>query len=209
MVKRLNELNDEEMETHLNIVKYGDFVLTDAVRPSLEVVPQQGYKKAVYVEPGLEVPVLLISASKEILFELFMETIDLLGNKSLGVVLETSHSSEDGSHSHLINESVDAIALKSNLYDFEELLIEDGCAGIVVINFRRKIEVQFDEHKIISFYNWTQVAEETTNLMKEYNIPFLPEMKMITDAEHVHSSSEELLEQFEKLKDILGVSEEY
>ncbi|NIP86910.1 MAG: hypothetical protein GTO03_15635, partial [Planctomycetales bacterium] len=38
-------LSDEELETHLNIARYGDFLLTDAIRPSydLQVVPRKGF----------------------------------------------------------------------------------------------------------------------------------------------------------------------
>ncbi len=35
------DLTEDQLEAHLNIVRYGDFVLTDAVRPSydLQIVP--------------------------------------------------------------------------------------------------------------------------------------------------------------------------
>ncbi|MBN8629040.1 MAG: hypothetical protein J0M17_26510, partial [Planctomycetes bacterium] len=43
-------VTDEALETHLGVVRYGEFVLTDAVRPSydLQVVPTAGYRHDVY-----------------------------------------------------------------------------------------------------------------------------------------------------------------
>lgn len=211
MKKSLQELTEEELDAHLGINKYGDFTLTDAVRPSynLEVIPQQGFKKSYYQDEEILIPVIIISASKEILFDLFMDLVDLLGNKRLGVALETSHYSEDGTHIDFYNLGMDAIALKSSLYDFEESLVEDGCAGIAIMNRKKQIEVQFDEHKILYFYNWLSIPLKIITLMKKYNISELPYMKMISDAEHMHNSSNSLQEEFEKLKSALNVNQEY
>ena len=56
-------LSEEELEAHLGVVRYGDFVLTDAVRPSydLQVVPSQGFRHDVYVDESSKtrVPVLM------------------------------------------------------------------------------------------------------------------------------------------------------
>ena len=57
------ELSEQQLESHLKVVKYGDFVLTDAVRPSydLKVVPIQGYRHESYHDPEAQstVPVLM------------------------------------------------------------------------------------------------------------------------------------------------------
>ena len=39
-------LSEEDLEAHLNIAKYGNYQLTDAIRPaySLDVVPQNGFR---------------------------------------------------------------------------------------------------------------------------------------------------------------------
>ena len=44
------QLSESELEAHLGVARYGDFELTDAVRPSynLEVVPQPGFRHDVY-----------------------------------------------------------------------------------------------------------------------------------------------------------------
>ena len=38
-------LSEEQLEAHLSVRQYGNFVLTDAIRPSydLEVIPSPGY----------------------------------------------------------------------------------------------------------------------------------------------------------------------
>ena len=43
-------LNEEDLASHLKISRYGEFELTDAVRPSydLQVVPRRGYRHDIY-----------------------------------------------------------------------------------------------------------------------------------------------------------------
>src|SRR5687768_471949 len=77
-------LSEEELEAHLGVRKYGNFRLTEAVRPSydLTIVPEQGYPHDFYQDEQskTKVPVLMASASSEILFDLFMELLDPLGS---------------------------------------------------------------------------------------------------------------------------------
>src|SRR3954452_16958587 len=57
------QLSDEELEAHLGVVRYGDFSLTEAIRPSydLKVVPKTGYRHDLYrdEESNTNVPVLM------------------------------------------------------------------------------------------------------------------------------------------------------
>jgi len=66
-----DKLSQEELEAHLQVARYGDFFLTDAVRPAydLKVVPTQGYRCGVYRddENHVQVPVLMAAASREVL----------------------------------------------------------------------------------------------------------------------------------------------
>lgn len=59
-------VTDDALETHLGVVRYGEFVLTDAVRPSfdLQVVPTQGFRHDVYndTDNKASVPVLMAAA---------------------------------------------------------------------------------------------------------------------------------------------------
>ena len=199
-------LSEEEMKTHLGVVRYGDFTLTDAIRPSydLKVKPCQGYRHDFYEdgESKARVPVVMAAASSEIVFELFMEMIEPLGNV-VDVVLETSHHHDSSGHADLYREHIDMPVLKSMLWDYEDLLMNDGCTGIAVLNPGIPQEVQFDEHKLIIAYG--DPLPEFENILDEQRVPCFDDMKFITEAEHVHSSSDQYVQQFEELKMRLGM----
>src|SRR5918996_3910626 len=77
-------LSEEELEAHLGVARYGDFELSDAVRPSytLEVVPSAGFRHDVYrdEESRANVPVIMASVTKDRLMESFMSLIENLGD---------------------------------------------------------------------------------------------------------------------------------
>ena len=50
------------------------------------------------------------------------------------MVLETSHNREGRGHVDLYREHIDLPVLKSILCDYEDLLLNDGCTGIAVLN---------------------------------------------------------------------------
>ncbi len=193
-------LSQEEIDAHLGINKYGDFVLTDAVRPSyeLEVVPKAGYRWDEYDDKasGVRIPVLIASASKEDLFDLFVDLVRPLGDE-VDLVLETSHSSMGDQHNDRHRERIELPILMSTLYDFEEMLTNDGCAGIAILNPRMPMEVQLDEHKLLVMYG--RDLERMEAILMNHGLERDDSMKFITEAEHVHSSTEEYQEQFENL----------
>jgi hypothetical protein len=203
-------LSEEQLEAHLAVARYGDFVLTDAVRPSfdLRVVPTQGYRHDEYhdEENDSHVPVIMGAASRERLFELFMESLDPLGSE-VDVVLETSHNRRRGSHRDLYRDHIDMPVLKSVLWDFEELLLNDGCTGIAVLNPGTPQEVQFDEHKLLIIYG--DPLEPFEGILQSRGVPCLQNIRFITEAEHVHSSTDEYGRVFEELKTRLGMDEEF
>ncbi len=203
------QISDAQLEAHLKIARYGDFTLTDAVRPSfdLEIVPTAGYRHDVYrdEENRTEVPVLMAAASCEKLLEIFMELIEGLG-PTVDVVLETSHGHRAGQHTDLYREHIDMPILQSTLWDFEELLVNDGCTGIAVLNPKVPQEIQLDEHKLLIAYGANLTAFE--QVLDDSQVPCREQMKFITEAEHVHSSNERYVEQFEELKMRLGMDGE-
>ena len=205
-INSFEHLGEEDLEAHLGIARYGDFMLTEAVRPSydLQVVPSGGYRHDVYHDEqnNMRIPVLMVSASREKLFDLFIELLDPLG-ESVDVVLETSHSAGGGSHTDLYREGMDLPVLKSTLYDYEEMLTDDGCTGIAVLNPNVPLEVQFDEHKLLVVYGEDLTAFE--EILADHGIEAEESMKFITEAEHVHSSSEEFQRQFSELQTHLGM----
>ena len=203
-------LSEDELEAHLRIARYGDFTLSGAVRPSydLQVVPSQGFRHDTYRddESKTSVPVLMGSASKERLFEVFMDLLDPLGFE-VDVVLETSHNRQQRGHVDLYREHIDLPVLKSILYDFEDLLLNDGCTGIAVLNPHVPQEVQFDEHKLLIVYG--HQLDEYERIFADRNVRCNDQMKFITEAEHVHSSTDFYTEQFEELKMRLGMDASY
>lgn len=203
------DVTEEQLESHLSVARYGSFVLTDAVRPSydLQVVPRAGYRHDVYHDrdSGVRIPVLMAAVSREQLLDVFFELLDPLGDE-VDVVLETSHERSQGGHDDLYREHIDLPVLKSVLYDFEDILLDDGCTGIAVLNPEIPLEIQFDEHKLLIAYG--QDLGDFENILGNYSLDHLEELKFITEAEHVHSSSDDFYERFEELRYRLGVESE-
>jgi hypothetical protein len=203
-------VTEDQLEAHLGVTRYGSFVLSDAVRPSfdLAVVPSAGYRHDVYRDDASKqtVPVLMASESRERLFETFMDLLDPLGSV-VDVVLETSHNYSSAGHRDLYREHIDMPILQSILWDFEELLVNDGCTGIAVLNPRIPQEVQFDEHKLLIVYGKELRTYE--RILGDCGLDCRDDMRFITEAEHVHSTNDEYIGQFEELKMRLGMENEY
>lgn len=199
-------INELTLAAHLEVDQYDDFQLTDAVRPSidLKIKPSQGYRHDVYVddETGAKVPVIMASASRQVLFPLFMELVCKLG-PVVDVVLETSHSTDSGNHIDMYREHIDAPVLTSTLWEYENLLTNDGCTGIAVLNPNTPQEVQFDEHKLLIVYG--SPLEQFEHVLECKGVMCRSGMKFITEAEHVHASTEDFELQFEHLRTDLGL----
>lgn len=199
-------LSEEELEAHLGVARYGSFTLTDAVRPSydLQVIPCQGYRHDSFQdeETQTRVPVLMGAVTKRDLFETFIELLDPLGSV-VDVVLETSHNRESIGHTDLYREHIDMPVLKSILWDYEDLLTNDGCVGIAVLNPGMPQEIQFDEHKLLIIYGEDQEPYE--QILQERSVDCNEQIRFITEAEHVHSSSDQYAREFEELKTRLGM----
>jgi hypothetical protein len=198
-------LTDEELRTHMGIRQYGVFELTDAVRPSydLQVVPRQGFRRDEYRDDttGRSIPVVMAAASRRRLMDQFLELLDPLG-PVVDVVLESSHQTTSG-HQDLYREHIDMPVLKSMLLDFEDLLLNDGCTGVAVVNPTRGQEVQLDEHKMLIAYG--QPLEPFEQLLIAGDIYPDPTIRFVTEAEHVHSSSARFYREFNVLMTRLGM----
>lgn len=201
-------MKDDRLAAHLRVDRYGDFWLTDAIRPSLDrqVVPRQGFRIDTYRDKraGFQVPVLAASVSRERLFEVFLDLLDPLGDV-VDVVLETSHESEGSNHHDLYREHIDLPVLKSHLCDFEELLLHDGCTGIAVISTERPMEVQFDEHKLLVIY--ARALRPFQDILEGSGLDRDDKMKLITEGEHLHSTDQRYLAAFRQLCYRLGAGE--
>ena len=208
-ISSFEQLDEKTLEDHLGVNRYGSFSLSDAVRPSydLEVVPSSGFRHDTYCDETTRqnVPVLMASASREQLFDTFLELLDPLG-PVVDVVLETSHDYSRSGHRDLYREHIDMPILQSILWDFEELLVQDGCTGIAVLNSGIPQEVQLDEHKLLIVYG--NELGEYERLLEDADISCRDDMRFITEAEHVHSTNDQYIQQFEQLKMRLGIDDE-
>lgn len=201
-----DDLSQDQLDAHLRVGRYGSFGLTDAVRPSfgLEIVPREGYRRDVYRDPetGNTMPVLAAAVSAERLFEVFVELLGPLGEE-VDVVMESSHESEPGAHADLYREHIDTVILKSILFDYEELLLNDGCTGLAALNPAGPMEVQFDEHKLLFVY--AHDLEPFEEILIDAGVPRDDSLKFISEAEHLHSTDDVYREQFEELRYRLGI----
>ncbi len=200
-------LTHNDLEAHLEVFRYGVFELTEAIRPSfdLKVVPRQGFRHEVYSDDqaGTKIPVVMAAATRDRLFDLFIDMLEPLG-EVVDVVLESSHNG-DGEHCDLLREHIDTPVLKSVLYDFEDLLLNDGCTGIAVMNPRKRQEIQFDEHKLVVAYG--SPLESFERILIQNDVYPDEDMRFLTEAEHVHSSSDTYANEFAKLRMRLGIDE--
>ena len=201
-------MNNERLADHLRVDRYGDFLLTEAIRPAahLPVVPREGYRLDVFRDPKarVEVPALVAAVSREKLFSVFLSLLEPLG-PVVDVILETSHESPAGRHVDLVREQIDLPVLMSHLCDYEDLLLNDGCTGIAVISAAGPVEVQFDEHKLLVVY--AQDIERFEEILLQEGLCRLDRMKLLTEGEHLHSTGPDHLDQFDQLACRLGVSE--
>jgi hypothetical protein len=198
----------DQFAAHLHKDRYGDFWLTDAIRPSVQrqVVPRQGYRVETYRDggTGLKVPVLAAAVSRERLFDLFLDLLDPLG-EVVDVVLETSHEGDGQGHRDLFREHIDLPVLKSHLCDYEDLLLNDGCTGLAVLSTTQPVEVQFDEHKLLVVY--AHDLRPFQQLLRDAGVPRDDRLKLITEGEHLHSTDPNFRGGFEQLCYRLGVGE--
>ncbi len=201
-----DELTQDQLDGHLRVEQYGSFHLTDAVRPSygLEVIPREGYRRDVYRDPesGNTMPVLAASVSKERLFDVLMDLLTPLG-ETVDVVMESSHDSEPGAHSDMYREHIDTVILKSTLYDYETLLLNDGCTGLAALNPNGPMEVQFDEHKLLFVY--AHDLDPFEEVLRDAGLKRDDSLKFISEAEHLHSTDDVYRDQFDELRYRLGI----
>jgi len=198
----------EKLPAHLRVDQYGDFALTDAIRPGpgVPVTPREGYRRDVYRDPqtGSQIPVLAAAVSREKLFDCFLELVEQLGSV-VDVVMETSHDSQQGGHRDLMRHHIDLPVLLSHFCDHENLLLNDGCTGTAVLSPQGTSEVQFDEHKLLVVY--ARDLEPFEQVFARYGVPRRDQLRLITEGEHLHSTEPHYQEEFEQLCCRVGMAE--
>jgi hypothetical protein len=203
-----DQLTPEQLDAHLQVDRYGDFLLTEAIRPSydVQVTPRSGYRHDSFSDggKGKHIPVLAASASRERLFEIFMDLLDPLGDR-VDVVLESSHDPDVDGHVDMYREDIDLVVLKSLLYDYEELFMKDGYTGIAALRPDVPMEVQFDEHKLLFVYS--RNIRPFEQVLIDSGLTRDDTLRLISEGEHLHLTEERFLDQFNELKMRLGVED--
>lgn len=192
------------LETHLARSRYGRFTLTDAIRPSwqLDIVPRAGYRHDAYTDPqsGSKIPALVAAVTAENLFETFLELLEPLGDE-LDVVLESTHEESVGLREYT-RAGVERLVLESLLWEYEDLLVNDGCTGIAVLHPERSLEVQLDEHKQLVVY--AQARQPFERILRSQGLDRDDRLRLISQGEHMHISHARHTHEFEKLVARLG-----
>jgi hypothetical protein len=199
-------VNTDPLTRHLRNTRYGDFTLTEAVRPALDVPvrPRQGYRTEVFREGILRLHTLTASVSAESLFDVFLDLLAPLGG-TLHAVLESSHGEATDRHSDFRRNHIDAAVLASHFCEFEDLLLHDGCTGVAVMSARRPLEVQFDEHKQFTVY--AADLRPFRKILRGHGVRRKSRLRFLSEAEHLHHSSDDYSNQFERLALRVGVSD--
>lgn len=197
------------LEAHLARRHYGGFTLTDAVRPGwqLDVVPQAGYRFDAYTDPrtGTKLPAIIAAVSSEQLFDTFLQLIEPLGD-TVDVVLETAHDGEAHDRrpprTELTREGMERLVLESMLWDFEDLLLHDGCSGVAIMHPELPIEVQLDEHKLLVIYADDRGPFE--RILQGQGLARNDRLRFISQGEHLHTSHTRYARRFTQLANAVG-----
>jgi hypothetical protein len=202
----------DRLSAHLHTTRYGEFRLTDAVRPAppigttAPVQPREGYRVTVFRDrlARVRMPMLSAAVSAERLFDTFLALIEPVGDV-VHAVIESSHDAGADHHLDLRRDHIDAPVLASHLCEFEDLLTHDGCTGVAVMAAGKPVEVQFDEHKL--FHVYAADLAPFRRALKRAGIPRRRVLPLISEAEHLHHTTDEFADPFRELALRLGVGD--
>jgi len=201
-------VNRDRLTAHLRTNRYGDFTLTQAIRPGagVPVRPREGYRTQVYRDrqAKLRLPMLSAAVSAERIFDVFLALLEPLG-EAVHVVLESSHGSISDDHEEMRRDEIDTPVLASYLCEFEELLTHDGCTGVAVMALGRPVEVQFDEHKLLHIY--APNLRPFKRILRAAGLRRRKVLPLISEAEHLHHTTPGFAEEFGQLAMRLGVGD--
>lgn len=196
------------LTTHIRPNCYGNFNLTQAIRPCEDTLftPREGYRVEKFRDPvsRRRIPMLAASVSADHLFDVFLDLIEPLGDLA-NVVLETSHDSFDDHHVDLRRTDIDMPVLASHLCDFEDLLVNDGCTGVAVVAGEQPIEVQLDEHKLLFVY--AHDLKPFRRILRAHGIRRRDSMRLIAEAEHLHHTTRAYADEFRQLSCRMGAGD--
>ena len=185
-----------------------NFLLTGAVQPAPTVrMPlRQGYRLDSFRDPNsrTRLGMLAAAASADRLFDLFLELLEPLGD-DVHAILESSHGLTDDEHRDLRRSHIDPCVLSSTFCDYEDLLLEDGCTGVAIVSARKRIEVQFDEHKLLFIY--ARDLSPFRKILRRFDVLRLDSLHLIAEADHTHTSSEAREDEFHRMASRMGATD--
>lgn len=192
------DLPRQKRNAHFERDTYGSFKLTNAIRPALDFRPVEGCRYNFHVENDDKVvPFCLIAASREKLFALFQDLIQAGGDTAVNTYF---YSNVHGQAMEMEREEIDAAVIRSRLFEFDDLFLNDGRTAVSIVHPSMKIRL--DDHKLLSVYG--EDVRELSELLREYGIYENPNMKFIKDQGHVHLTEARFQEQFLDLVDSIG-----
>ena len=142
------------------------------------------------------------AGSSEDLFATFLDLLEPLGD-TCDVVLESSHETA-GERREFTREGVERLILESMLWEFEDLLLNDGCTGIAVMHPELSVEVQLDEHKLLVAY--AQARQPFERVLRDRGLRRDDRLRVISQGEHMHTSTGRHARRFEELVARLGAT---
>ncbi|MEX1112645.1 MAG: hypothetical protein WEC84_04225 [Candidatus Andersenbacteria bacterium] len=156
-----------------------------------------------------EYPGLRINESADRLFGLFMDLLGFLGseNEEACVFLETSHPVTWKGSTEIAE--CDFIALQSNLWDFEDVLVHDGEMKISICLVRGEdewCEIQLERGKYLVVYTSYNTRELVINRVEQiHELPYLEHLITTASIPYVPQTTPELELGFYQLCARLGV----
>ena len=193
-------MHTDPLTDHLQVRHYGQFELTDAIRPApgVPVRPRQGYRMDVYRDRNARLRLGMLSAavSADQLFDVFLALLEPIGDTA-HLVLESSHGGDSDRQTEFRRNHIDMPVLASYLCEYEDIIVNDGCTGVAVLSAAGPVEVQFDEHKLL--YVYAPDIRPFRRVLKQFGIRRRKLMPLISEGEHLHHTTDDYAEEFRQL----------
>jgi hypothetical protein len=142
------------------------------------------------------------AVSSEELFETFLDLLAPLGD-TCDVVLESTHEEEVGRR-EFTREGIERLVLESVLWEFDDLLLNDGCTAVAVMHPELSLEVQLDEHKLLVTYAQARLPFE--RVLRDRGLRRDDGLRVISQGEHMHTSNGRHARRFAELVARLGAT---
>ena len=230
ILPKLETIDEVVASVKQGIAEKTGFELTDAVCPITEFDLWAGFQRATYFdEVSGRLQVVIVSQTKEHLFELFTSLIEELlriekiKRAGLKAVFESRHIPDDVTgfgkkygcsdnspyYADFLTRKIDPITFLSTLYDFEELITNDGFTGVSILSDLAFSELRLDVHKAILFFSkYPKLVGKIITFLTKSGVHELPtNVNTIAEKPHVHIGHSTYNAEFERLITLTGAKE--